>query len=87
MTLVDGSLLTVMLGSSSNSLHEVVVTALGIRRNEASLSYDQQTVSGSELQVSKDPSFVNSLDGKVSGLQITQSSSGAGGLYKSCTKR
>ena len=82
VTIVNGSPLTVMLGSGSNSLNEVVVTALGIRKTQASLSYDQQTVSGSELQVAKDPSFVNSLDGKVSGLQITQSSSGAGGSTK-----
>ena len=71
-----------MLGSGANSLHEVVVTALGITRSQASLSYDQQTVSGKELEVAKDPSFINSLDGKVSGLQITQSSSGAGGSTK-----
>ena len=72
----------VMLTPSAKGLTEVVVTALGIKKTSSSLSYDQQTVSGKELQVAKDPSFVNSLDGKVSGLQITQSSSGAGGSTK-----
>lgn len=72
----------ITLAPNSKNLNEVVVTALGIRKSSASLSYDQQTVSGSELEVAKDPSFVNSLDGKVSGLQITQSSSGAGGSTK-----
>jgi TonB-linked SusC/RagA family outer membrane protein len=72
----------VTLSNDSNNLHEVVVTALGIVRSSKSLSYDQQTVSGKELETAKDPSFVNSLDGKVSGLQITQSSSGAGGSTK-----
>jgi TonB-linked SusC/RagA family outer membrane protein len=74
--------INIVLQSNPNALHEVVVTALGLTKSEASLSYDQQTVSGKELEVAKDPSFVNSLDGKVSGLQITQSSSGAGGSTK-----
>ncbi|HEX3384098.1 MAG TPA: TonB-dependent receptor plug domain-containing protein, partial [Mucilaginibacter sp.] len=77
-----GNTTTVSLVPSSKALNEVVVTALGITKSQASLSYDQQTISGRELQVSKDPSFVNSLDGKVSGVQITQSSSGAGGSTK-----
>jgi len=72
----------ISLAPDAKSLNEVVVTALGIKKSQASLSYDQQTVSGKELEVAKDPSFVNSLDGKVSGLQITQSSSGAGGSTK-----
>jgi len=72
----------ITLAPNTKNLNEVVVTALGIRKSQASLSYDQQTVSGKELEVAKDPSFVNSLDGKVSGLQITQSSSGAGGSTK-----
>jgi TonB-linked SusC/RagA family outer membrane protein len=72
----------VVLSSAAGTLQEVVVTALGIVKSSASLSYDQQTVSGKELEVAKDASFVNSLDGKVSGLQITQSSSGAGGSTK-----
>ena len=74
--------LNVVLKANSSSLNEVVVTALGLKKTSASLSYDQQTVSGKELEVAKDPSFVNSLDGKVSGLQITSSSSGAGGSTK-----
>jgi len=72
----------VVLKTSSNALTEVVVTALGITRSSASLSYDQQTISGKSLEVAKDASFINSLDGKVSGLQIVQSSSGAGGSTK-----
>jgi TonB-linked SusC/RagA family outer membrane protein len=72
----------ISLAPEARGLNEVVVTALGIKKTSASLSYDQQTVSGKELEVAKDASFVNSLDGKVSGLQITQSSSGAGGSTK-----
>lgn len=72
----------ITLAPDTKNLNEVVVTALGIRKTKSSVTYDQQTVSGRELEVAKDPSFVNSLDGKVSGLQITQSSSGAGGSTK-----
>jgi len=79
---VGSSAITVTLLPNSKDLSEVVVTALGITKTSASLSYDQQTVGGKELEVAKDPSFVNSLQGKVSGLVITQSSSGAGGSTK-----
>jgi len=82
ITVGTNTTFNVVLGSAAGSLQEVVVTALGIVKSSRSLSYDQQTISGKELEVAKDPSFVNSLDGKVSGLQITQSSSGAGGSTK-----
>ncbi len=82
VTVGNETTLKVTMKASANALSEVVVTALGITKSAASLSYDQQTVSGKELEVAKDPSFVNSLDGKVSGLQITSSSSGAGGSTK-----
>jgi len=79
ITVASGANYDVTLAPAANSLNEVVVTALGITKSEASLSYDQQTIGGKELDVAKDPSFVNSLQGKVSGLVIQQSSSGAGG--------
>jgi TonB-linked SusC/RagA family outer membrane protein len=79
---VGSSAITVTLLPNSKDLNEVVVTALGITKTSASLSYSQQTVSGKELEVAKDASFVNSLSGKVSGLQISASSSGAGGSTK-----
>lgn len=82
VTVGTGDTDNVQLAPNSRGLNEVVVTALGISKTSASLSYDQQTISGKELEVAKDPSFVNSLDGKVAGLQITQSSSGAGGSTK-----
>ena len=82
VTVGSGANYEVTLAPDAKSLNEVVVTALGITKTSASLSYSQQTVSGKELEVAKDASFVNSLQGKVSGLQITSSSSGAGGSTK-----
>jgi len=82
ITIGNGTNFDVTLDPDAKGLNEVVVTALGITKTAASLSYDQQTVGGKELEVAKDPSFVNSLQGKISGLVITQSSSGAGGSTK-----
>lgn len=72
----------VTLSESSRELNEVVVTALGIKRAEKALSYNVQQVSGSELTTNKDANFINSLNGKVAGVNINASSSGAGGASK-----
>ncbi|MCT4647145.1 MAG: TonB-dependent receptor plug domain-containing protein [Carboxylicivirga sp.] len=72
----------VTLMSESTGLNEVVVTALGIKREEKTLTYAQQTVDGDELSKAKDINFVNSIAGKASGVHIKKSSSGAGGSTK-----
>jgi TonB-linked SusC/RagA family outer membrane protein len=82
ITVGTGNTANIVLATDSKNLNEVVVTALGITKSSNSITYDQQTVSGRELQVAKDPSFVNSLTGKVAGLNITTSGSGAGGSTK-----
>lgn len=74
--------ITVTLANDAKQLQEVVVTALGITKSANAITSDQQTVSGKELETAKSPSFVNSLTGKVAGLNITTSSSGAGGSTK-----
>jgi len=68
--------LNVVLSESTVFLDEVVVTALGIKREQKTLSYNVQSVGSDKLTAVKDASFVNSLVGKVAGVQI---SSGAGG--------
>jgi TonB-linked SusC/RagA family outer membrane protein len=60
-------------------LDEVVVTALGISREKKSLTYSATEVSNEELTRVKDANFVNSLSGKVAGVQINRSASGVGG--------
>jgi len=74
--------LTISLKPSSNTLNEVVVTALGIRRESKTLTYGVQTIGGNELTKVPDASLVNSLSGKVAGAQITRSSTGVGGSTK-----
>lgn len=69
----------VVLKEDSKVLGEVVVTAMGIERKAASLTYATQTVNNKELTRAKDVNFVNALQGKSAGLTITPNSSGAGG--------
>nr|WP_129735553.1 TonB-dependent receptor [Parabacteroides goldsteinii] len=63
-------------------LENVVVTALGIKRNEASLTYSVDQVKGEELNRVKDPNMINTLAGKIAGVQINKTSSGLGGSSK-----
>ncbi len=72
----------ISLSTSSGSLSEVVVTALGIRREKKSLTYATQTVTGDELRRASNINFVDALSGKAAGLDIKVSSSGAGGSTK-----
>jgi TonB-linked SusC/RagA family outer membrane protein len=78
----NSSTLNVSLASDANQLDAIVVTALGIKREEKTLSYAQQTVSAQELVRTRDPNFMNSLAGKAAGVEIKRSSSGAGGSTK-----
>lgn len=64
------------------ALEQVVVTAMGIKKKEASLTYSTQQVGGDELTRAKDPNMINALAGKTAGVQITKSSSGLGGSAK-----
>lgn len=63
-------------------LNEVVVTALGIKREQKALSYNVQQVNSNELTRNKDANFINSLNGKVAGVNITKSASGVGGATR-----
>lgn len=72
----------VVLEEDIKTLDEVVVTALGIRKKEKSLTYSTQIVGGEELTRAKDPNMINSLAGKTAGVQILRSSSGLGGSVK-----
>lgn len=72
----------ITLQEDSKVIETVVVTALGIKRSEKALSYNVQQVKGSDLLLNKDANFINSLSGKVAGVNINASSSGVGGASK-----
>ena len=78
----DGQPLNVVLKEDSKVLSEVVVTALGIKRESKALSYNVQEVKADQLTTVKDANFINSLSGKIAGMNINPSASGIGGGAK-----
>lgn len=78
----DDKSLNIVLQEDAEMLTEVVVTALGIKKEAKALSYNVQKVNGAEIVGVKDANFMNSLSGKVAGISINASSSGIGGGAK-----
>lgn len=74
--------LNITLMDDTQVIDEVVVTALGIKRAEKALSYNVTQVNAEAALAVKDANFINSLNGKVAGLNINSSSSGIGGASK-----
>ncbi len=75
----NGQDISVTLKSQSKSLDEVVVTALGIKRQERSLGYSTTMVKGEEFTLARDPNLGNALSGKIAGVSVSGNSTGAGG--------
>lgn len=76
------TVINVVMGTDAQKIDEVVVTAMGIKRESKTLTYAAQTVGGKELNEIKNVNMINSLQGKSAGLQITPNSTGAGGASK-----
>ena len=74
--------LKIQMKEEALALETVVVTAMGIKKKEASLTYSTQQVGGDELTRAKDPNMINALAGKTAGVSITRNSSGLGGSAK-----
>ncbi len=74
-----GSAMVVKLLPGSNSLDAVVVTALGIKKEEKRIGYSITQVSGEEVSTTREPTFVNALAGKVAGLVVQSPPNGDGG--------
>lgn len=74
--------ISIILQENVKVLNEVVVTALGIKRSQKALSYNVQQVNSDELNTVKDANFVNSLSGKVAGVNINASAAGTGGATR-----
>jgi len=70
--------ITVTLVVSSKNLSEVVVTALGIKKEEKKLGYSVSTVNGNDLDKAKESNVAYSLEGRVAGLSISGTNGGAG---------
>jgi len=74
--------ITINMEQSKGALEEVVVTALGVKREKKSLTYATQQVSGDEVTRSANTNFMSAISGKVAGVNIAISNSGAGGSTK-----
>lgn len=74
--------INISLGAETKGLNEIVVTALGIKREAKTLTFSAQKLDGAKLNESRDANFVNSLSGKVAGIAVTQSASGPGGASR-----
>ncbi|HTG55685.1 MAG TPA: TonB-dependent receptor plug domain-containing protein, partial [Niabella sp.] len=79
VTLQAQSHLDVVLVPASNQMDSVVVTALGIRREEKALGYSITSVKGSELTDAISNNWTDALTGKVAGLNLVKSGAGPAG--------
>lgn len=71
--------INIVLGAAIKELDEVVVTALGIKREKKALGYAMQDIKTESLKENRSESVANMLQGKVAGVQISQSATGMGG--------
>ncbi len=77
---VDGqTTINTSLADGASELDEVVVTALGIRKETKALGYSLTEVGGEEIATIKTPNAINSLQGKIAGVNISQNATGAAG--------
>ncbi|KAB7727614.1 SusC/RagA family TonB-linked outer membrane protein [Rudanella paleaurantiibacter] len=77
--LTSESVLAVALSSSDQTLNEVVVTALGIKREKKALTYATGEIQGRDLVGARETNLANALSAKVPGVQVTSSAGGMSG--------
>jgi TonB-linked SusC/RagA family outer membrane protein len=82
INILGGDYFDVLLLPAVDVLQEIVVTALGIKREEKALGYAVTSVSGDDIQNMSRVNPINALSGMAPGLQISSSGSGAGGSAK-----
>ncbi|NOY96809.1 MAG: TonB-dependent receptor plug domain-containing protein [Chlorobi bacterium] len=75
----NSSVINVTLESSTESLDEVVVTALGIKRKVKALGFSAQQIGEDNLSEAREVNVSNFLTGKIAGVQVSGSAAGTGG--------
>jgi TonB-linked SusC/RagA family outer membrane protein len=78
IAVADRTTLNVQLTTDETSLDEVVITALGVKKEKKSVGYSVQDVKATDILTSREPNIVNALAGKVAGVQINSSGGQAG---------
>lgn len=71
--------LQITLEEDAQKLDEIVVTALGIKRQSRSLGYSTTQVSGNDFTMARDPNLGNALSGKIAGVSVSGNATGSGG--------
>jgi TonB-linked SusC/RagA family outer membrane protein len=82
VSLTNASVYDFVLESQTIGLNEVVITALGMRREKKALGYSVQDVNNEQLAEVKPMNAVNALSGKVAGVQITNATGAVGGASR-----
>jgi len=77
-TVGNSNLINVQMTESAEALEEIVVTGFGRKVEKRSATFSVQTVDGDEMTQAREANIVNSLSGKVAGVQITNSSGAVG---------
>ena len=88
VTVGSSNTVDVTMQEGASQLDEVVVTALGLKRQKKSLTYATQNVEIDAIDEARpEQNLVNSLQGKVAGLSIQRSGNGVTGSFKSSVAR
>ncbi len=74
--------ISILMAKDLRNLDEVVVTALGIKKQARGLGYSTTNVKPDELTVNRTPNVINALQGKVAGVNISSLGTGPGGTSK-----
>ncbi|MDJ1505709.1 SusC/RagA family TonB-linked outer membrane protein [Xanthocytophaga agilis] len=82
VTVGNQTMLTITLAEDLTNLGEVVVTALGIKKEQKKLGYATSTVSAEQISENRSPNFINTLSGKIAGVNISSLGTGPGGTAK-----
>ncbi len=82
ITVAGRNSLNVQLAEDSKNLQEIVVTALGIKKESKKIGYATQTVQLNEMQENRTVNVMSSLEGKIAGLDVSPPSAGAGASTK-----
>lgn len=78
-TIGSSNTINVTMLEDANTLDEIVITGLGISKKEKAIGYAVQTVDGDKVNQAKEVNLVNSLQGRLSGVQIQGTASALGG--------
>lgn len=76
------SVVNVVLQQEARALEEVVIAALGIQKSSRSIGYSATNVGSEDVTINRTPNFMNALQGKIAGVNITSLGTGPAGTSK-----